>query len=141
MDLNPSPNAEWTLEGGPYELAQHALDAKANVLLLLNAWLDSHDDPEEETDWGTINYWAARLRPLWAKTKPRNGPEGNPKGGNDSAGPFDSGDSKNEGTTPGGEHRIFSPEMTVVVCNRSGEEDGKPRRLAGHYVRSRTDLL
>jgi protein N-terminal amidase len=64
MDLNPQTTS-WSMEEGPYELAQHCLDTKSNVLLLLNAWLDSAAEIEEDSDWQTLNYWAARLRPLW----------------------------------------------------------------------------
>ena len=41
--------------------------------MLLNAWPDSEEDPQDDTDWSTINYWALRLRPLWAKVVEKAG--------------------------------------------------------------------
>ncbi|KAJ2961671.1 hypothetical protein NUW54_g14374 [Trametes sanguinea] len=67
---------------GPYEVAEYCIQQRTRVLVLLNAWLDSRtgkdgkgieahpedgEDADEETDWRTIEYWAMRLRPLWAK--------------------------------------------------------------------------
>lgn len=69
MDLNAQPPAMWTLEDGPYELADHCIQKKANVLILLNAWLDSGEELEDPRDWRTLNFWAARLRPLWTRTE------------------------------------------------------------------------
>jgi protein N-terminal amidase len=65
MDLNVKPPASWTLDGGPYELADHCIAKQSHILVLLNAWLDSGDDGDREEDWHTLNYWASRLRPLW----------------------------------------------------------------------------
>nr|VWP01175.1 YTH domain-containing protein [Ganoderma boninense] len=67
MDLNVQPPAVWDLTLGPYEVAEYCAAQRTNLLVLLNAWLDSKEDPEEDIDWDTINYWALRLRPLWAK--------------------------------------------------------------------------
>jgi len=107
MDLNPQIG-DWTRHDGPYELASHCLSNKANVLILLNAWLDSGNDLEESFDWGTLNYWAARLQPLWASD------EEDRSGDYDleSEGPLDESESKGK-------------ETIVVVCNRSGKENGK----------------
>lgn len=68
MDLNVHPPAQWTNDG-PYEIAEHCVRTDTRLLILLNAWLSSGDaDEEEDTgDWGTLNYWAMRLRPLWEK--------------------------------------------------------------------------
>ncbi|KAF9485760.1 carbon-nitrogen hydrolase [Pholiota conissans] len=77
MDLNPQ-TPDWTSASGPYEIADYCIAQKSNVLLLLNAWLDSNEEPEDEEDWHTLNYWAARTRPLWAenpKDDPSNGHE------------------------------------------------------------------
>ena len=43
MDLDPQIPV-WMSPEGPYELADYVISNEANVLLLLNAWLD----PEEE---------------------------------------------------------------------------------------------
>lgn len=67
MDLNTQPPAIWDTLDGPYELARHHLASKSSVLILLNAWLDSEEDPENEVDERTLNYWAMRLRPLWSE--------------------------------------------------------------------------
>lgn len=71
MDLNPFPPREWTLSNGPYELASYCLEEsktgkeRTNVLVLLNAWLDSQSEPNERWDLATLGYWQARLQPLW----------------------------------------------------------------------------
>ncbi|KIP08928.1 hypothetical protein PHLGIDRAFT_23215 [Phlebiopsis gigantea 11061_1 CR5-6] len=110
MDLNAQPPALWTLEDGPYEIAQHCLDKKANVLVLLNAWLDSCREFDDATDWSTLNFWAARLRPLWARSEDiedEGGDEEEP--------------SQREDSEP--------RETTVIICNRTGSENDK--RFAG----------
>ncbi|KDQ25683.1 hypothetical protein PLEOSDRAFT_1078142 [Pleurotus ostreatus PC15] len=99
MDLNAQPPYDWTIEEGPYELASHCLDSKADLLILLNAWLQSEkSSQEDDTDWSTLNFWAARLRPLWAE-------------------------SDNSNDKP-----VLSPpdvrRTVVIACNRSGEENG-----------------
>jgi len=94
MDLNCQPPADWTLETGPYEIANYCIDQRSDVLILLNAWLDSGRDPESDEDWGVLNYWASRLRPLWARKEE------------------DEVDNSQEGR-----------ETVVVVCNRCGEEN------------------
>ena len=108
MDLNVRPPATWdSLARGPYEVAEYCIAQKTNVLVLLNAWLDSQESPEDDIDWSTINYWASRLRPLWAKLN-----ESDDNSGSES----DSG-SDGSGRGPG-------EEIIVVVCNRTGEENG-----------------
>ncbi|KAH7876082.1 carbon-nitrogen hydrolase [Lentinula edodes] len=103
-DLNVSDSDIWTPEDGPYEIADYALSQNANILVLLNAWLDSGKEEFEDTDWDTLNYWAARLRPLWV---------------NNLAGP-----NTNEIVEEDNEN-ANGKEMIVVVCNRTGEENGK----------------
>lgn len=105
MDLNAQPPALWTLEDGPYEIAQHCLDKKANVLVLLNAWLDSCREFDDATDWSTLNFWAARLRPLWARSE-----DIEDEGGNEEE------PSQREDSEP--------RETTVIICNRTGSENG-----------------
>jgi protein N-terminal amidase len=100
--------SSWTLKEGPYELADYCIAQKTNLLILLDAWLASaesvhDDDDEEEHDWHNVNYWAARLRPLWVN----EGVEG---------GFVEDGDI----TEPD-----VGEETVVVVCNRFGEENGK----------------
>ncbi|KAJ7741349.1 carbon-nitrogen hydrolase [Mycena metata] len=71
MDLNPHPPPHsWTIENGPYEVADHCLIEKTNVLVLLNAWLDSGEQTEDDYDMHTLDYWADRLRPLWLPSSP-----------------------------------------------------------------------
>ncbi|KAF8909051.1 carbon-nitrogen hydrolase [Gymnopilus junonius] len=101
MDLNPQTET-WTSSEGPYEIADYAASKKADVLVLLNAWLDSGKETEEDHDWQTLNYWAARTRPLWTD-EPLGSPVDEKKL-----------HSNNEGH-----------ETIMVVCNRSGEENGK----------------
>jgi protein N-terminal amidase len=100
MDLNP--RSPWTLDGGPYELADHCLKTKSNMLILLNAWLDSDKEQDSEEDIWTMNFWATMLRPLWHRK------------GNES----DSEDAEARET-------FEDAETVVVVCNRSGVENGK----------------
>jgi protein N-terminal amidase len=98
MDLNPQPPAQWTLADGPYELADHCVQTKTDVLVCLNAWLDSERRVEEERDEGTLWYWSARLRPLWARDY-------------DDAAQME-------------QRREKHRRTVVVLCNRSGEENG-----------------
>lgn len=114
MDLNPQID-DWTRHDGPYELASHCLANKANVLVLLNAWLDSGNDLEESSDWSTLNYWAARLQPLWAGDE------------EDRSDDHDSESEEAPTSTANGvdESGSKGKETIVVVCNRSGEENGK----------------
>ncbi|KAL1742339.1 carbon-nitrogen hydrolase [Schizophyllum fasciatum] len=101
MDLNAQPPAIWTLEEGPYEIAEHARAHRSHLLVLLNNWLDSGEEPEEATDWHTLNFWAARLRPLWQK-----------ENGMDTVGDGNSDAEEGQRTV-------------VVICNRTGTENGK----------------
>lgn len=100
MDLNPQID-EWTSARGPYEIADYAVSKGADVVVLLNAWLDSNKEVEEVSDWQTLNYWAARTRPLWTD------------------GQGDKVDLPEEPDEPDHGH-----ETVVVVCNRSGSESG-----------------
>ncbi|TFK23046.1 hydrolase [Coprinopsis marcescibilis] len=98
MDLNPEREKAWSWETGPYELADHCVNTKTNLLVLLNSWLESPEGEEEDGhDWDTLRYWAARLQPLWVKDgiSGRNLPPGSPN------------------------------DTIVVLCNRSGHEKGK----------------
>lgn len=97
MDLNVQPPAEWTLDEGPYEMADYCIAKKTNTLIMLNAWLDSGVDGNEDRDWQTLNYWAARLRPLWAKAT---------------------------GVSMPNSQKDAEDETVVVICNRCGEENG-----------------
>lgn len=97
MDLNAHPPAQWTTIDGPYEIADHTATTKSNILILLNAWLDSREseqgDREEDPDWSTLNYWASRLRPLYIDR-------------------------------PQVDESEKGRETMVVVCNRTGTENG-----------------
>lgn len=60
------------------------------MLILLNAWLDSgvqlykanepddvkleSEEMSDNTDWNTVNFWAARLRPLWTQDEEHSKP-------------------------------------------------------------------
>ncbi|OCH87720.1 carbon-nitrogen hydrolase [Obba rivulosa] len=101
MDLNAQPPAIWTLEG-PYEIAEYCILKKTNLLVMLNAWLDSGKDAESEYDLDTLNYWARRLWPLWEHEAPEADAIKEPLSGLEHV-----------------------PETAVVICNRCGEENGK----------------
>ena len=103
MDLNAQPPALWTLEDGPYEIADHVVQSKAHVLLLLNAWLDSERNTEEAKDWSTLNFWAMRLRPLWARSE----------------GDGEDGEENTEASETSSDR-----DTIVIVCNRCGKENG-----------------
>jgi protein N-terminal amidase len=100
MDLNP--RSPWTVEGGPYELADHCLETGSSLLILLNAWLDSETEEDREEDLSTMNDWATMLRPLWYRKVREPNDEG-----------------------PGLKKAPEDVETMVVVCNRSGIENGK----------------
>jgi protein N-terminal amidase len=118
MDLNPQPPADWKSAEGPYELADHCLETNTDVLILLNSWLDSAKlddgdriaeevgDGEEanDSDWDTLNYWAARLWPLWRKQRVASEAKGE------------------DGIEQ--EEEKYGHETIVVACNRTGEENG-----------------
>ncbi|KAI9443336.1 carbon-nitrogen hydrolase [Lactarius indigo] len=59
------PDRRGLLMEGPYELADHCLTKGSNLLILLNAWLDSEKEEDRDEDLSTMNYWATLLRPLW----------------------------------------------------------------------------
>lgn len=106
MDLNPFPPADWRLEEGPYEVAEYCTANKVNLLVLLNAWLDPGGEGEdaEEPQWSTVNYWTARLRPLWTNSSAVNGQKQSDTG---------------------------TDRTIVVICNRCGEENGRMRCFCG----------
>jgi len=106
MDLNPQ-SPSWTLDEGPYELADHCQKTESGLLILLNAWLDSEEVMDMEEDISTMNYWATRLRPLWYRMPVgNNGEDGEP-----------------EVAEP--QNISEDPETIVVICNRSGTENGE----------------
>ncbi len=105
MDLNPQ-SPSWTIDGGPYEVADHCLKTGSGLLILLNAWLDSEEEKDMEEDISTMNYWATMLRPLWYRTIGNN----NGSNGEDDAEP---------------QNISEDSETTVVICNRSGTENGE----------------
>lgn len=118
MDLNPHPPANWTLSGGPYEIADYCrfsgpvpgiasesgTKSRTNILVLLNAWLDSGSDIESKWDVSTLNYWTARLRPLWDKEHNNS-----------------STDEKSE--EYGTDSR--KKDTIVIICNRCGDDNGE----------------
>ena len=65
MDMNVQRPLEWTSIEGPYEIASYCVAEKTNLLILLNAWLESPEDTGEDHAWTTMNFWGHRLRPLW----------------------------------------------------------------------------
>ena len=106
MDLNPQI-PDWSSAQGPYEIADHCISTKSNLLILLNAWLDSGKALEETHDWSTLSYWAARTRPLWSN-------------GND----------EDNGSDSSGEEQDISTadnETVVIICNRTGQENGQTK--------------
>jgi protein N-terminal amidase len=51
-------------------VADYCLTQNTVLLVLLNAWLDSEEEPDGDYDMHTMDYWAERLRPLWLKSSP-----------------------------------------------------------------------
>lgn len=105
MDLNVQPPATWTISG-PYEVADYCIAKRTNVLVLLNAWLDSASSEDRVVDLDTMSYWAERLRPLWEEKEEAE--EGDDNNDND-------------------EESVISEdkETIVIVCNRCGSENGQ----------------
>lgn len=92
-DLNVRKPREWTSLEGPYEIASHCISEKSNLLILLNAWLESPEDADEHQALSTMNFWAHRLIPLWEAREGVAADDGQ--------------------------------EVNVIICNRTGEENGK----------------
>ena len=119
MDLNPQIDSDWWrlnpqadparhLQDGPFEVADLCLSItpekqRTNLLILLNAWLDSNTEPENDYDLHTIHYWHSRLRPLWDKKL-----------------------IKVVDLLRNSEDPSAEKETKVVICNRAGEENGAP---------------
>ena len=95
MDLNVQKPFKWGTIEGPYEIASYCVAENSNLLIILNAWLESPEDIGEDSAWTTMNYWAHRLKPLWEQ---REGISVNDQRG-----------------------------TNVVVCNRTGSENGESR--------------
>ncbi|KAF7299770.1 hypothetical protein HMN09_00982900 [Mycena chlorophos] len=109
MDLNAAPPYDWTIADGPYELADYTLSENADVLVLLNAWLDSKEYIEHPYDLSTISFWSKRLRPLWADSH------------TDTVRDASRSDTLAQPTSNGSSDR--GRETLVVVCNRGGAEN------------------
>lgn len=73
MDLNPWPDSVWSEGRAPTELADHCLNEDIELLVLPCAWLDTNEDPHSKIDTHVIDYWAWRLRPLFAGANPTQG--------------------------------------------------------------------
>jgi len=144
MDLNPQPPAECGT-AGPYELADHCVKHKSKLLVLLTAWLDPDSDvapddkdsgpqdeavkedeegdssDDEEPQWSTLNYWSARLRPLWRS-------DGRRRGSNETIYSNESAEGEKdeyEEAVDDEEIEEKAPHETIVVaCNRTGKENG-----------------
>lgn len=107
MDINVQPPRNWDSLDGPYELADYCLSQRSDTLILVNAWLATFDDDYDESAWGTLNFWAQRLRPLWIGEDELSNPADN----------LFSGDDAVDSTTE-------SSQTNIVICNRTGEENG-----------------
>ena len=133
-DLNVDVDGDgegWvSIERGPYELAEFCEKEGVRVLVLLNAWLrpedggerkqvvggddGSEEGAEEEEDgddglepnWRVLNYWAMRLRPLWAQTD------------------VEDSEGTRQSETREIAHANEQRDVIVVVCNRFGHERG-----------------
>lgn len=107
MDLNPERGKSWNLLTGPYEIADHCIQSESNLLIMLNSWLESSESQKgsgvDGADWDTLEYWAARLRPLWAEEEALQFSNAQPQD----------------------QYPLPPSDTTVVLCNRSGSEGGK----------------
>ncbi|KAF7985942.1 hypothetical protein HWV62_43878 [Athelia sp. TMB] len=97
-DLNTDRPPEWSFEDGSYEIADYCISQKSDLLILLDAWLDSGEASKDESDRSNIEYWAARLRPLWVEPTA-------------------------EGGISDEERAQSGKETLVVICNRFGDEN------------------
>jgi len=86
----------------PCELASFSLSKRSRVLVILCAWLDSGLYPGAKWDIMNIEYWRARLLPLWSTDSPYLRP-------------------MQEYPVP-----TDHDETIVVICNRTGTERGMP---------------
>ncbi|KIJ64615.1 hypothetical protein HYDPIDRAFT_111995 [Hydnomerulius pinastri MD-312] len=146
-DLNVQKPAVWeSLADGPYELAQHCIRSGTRLLVLLNAWLhpdqgepnqdnkpgrndlktDGNESDGLEPNWQVINYWATRLRPVWANVEEA-------WTGKDQKGRSEA-------------NQDHSKELLVVLCNRFGNEGekafaGSSAMLSMHRGSGRPRLL
>ncbi|KAF8073961.1 carbon-nitrogen hydrolase [Lyophyllum atratum] len=88
--------------------------------------LEAEDDEDNEPDWYTLRYWAARLRPLWRR-------DGRRRGSNEtmysdgSIGSVGNEEEAVEDAIEDVEEEEEKPphETIVVLCNRTGKENGK----------------
>ncbi|KAG6812297.1 hypothetical protein H0H92_003470 [Tricholoma furcatifolium] len=152
MDLNPHPPSDWESAFGPYELADYCVQNETKLLVLLNAWLssgldengeeiegagnsgaagqgsgtgDGDDAESQESDWCTLQYWTARLTPLWKRDRRRRRSDETIMSGS-SSGSVGSADSEPKGGEMVAEEEDKPPHETIVaVCNRVGKENGK----------------
>lgn len=134
MDLNVQPPAVWNSLRGPYEVAEYCIAQKTNLLVLLNAWLDSQGNPRDDTDWQTINFWATRLRPLWAEVVREDAhadANAEDEADSDAEAEDEAEDGADRHTSRAEEGRQPGEELVVVVCNRCGVENGACIPLLG----------
>ncbi|KAJ3892913.1 carbon-nitrogen hydrolase [Lentinula edodes] len=132
MDLNAQPPADWKTRGPPYEVAEYALKEDVDVVVMLNAWLDSGEDEKDfgdVFDWTTVEFWATRLKPLWVQGGARassllqhDTTQVRLSGSDSSA--KEQEESKDEEETRG-EVCASDRRTIVVICNRTGEEKGQ----------------
>jgi len=110
MDLNPQ---DMDRDSFPVcELAEFAKQKNARILVVLCAWLHSGDSPDSQWDMTNINYWVARVKPLWKRQETSVNNEGT----SPLLGP---------GTTSETSGAVEDRETIVVICNRIGIEQGE----------------
>lgn len=140
VNVNGPDEGVWrSIERGPYELAGYCRREGVRVLVLLNAWLQSEEEKEStdgngqleedndtdfeemeddgeggddglEPNWRVVNYWAMRLRPLWASDVDES---------------MDTAPSVRRSETSAEMARTNDErELLVVICNRFGHERG-----------------
>ena len=139
MDLNPQI-PEWSRAHGPYEIADHCISTKSNLLILLNAWLDSGKELDETHDWSTLNYWALRTRPLWSNGNDSDSSSSDEKLGISNEEQGTSGEEQGisdekQGTLDQDQDTPTSDppsnnETLVIICNRTGQENGQTSFIA-----------
>ena len=118
MDLNPF-REDWTSADGPCELASYCEESptkpRTQVLVILCAWLSQLSDEDADYDLNVLDYWLARLKPLWDGEVSDTESDSNPGNAPESAQTND----RNRQTGNADKN-----ETIVIICNRCGEENG-----------------
>ncbi|KAF5377883.1 hypothetical protein D9615_006678 [Tricholomella constricta] len=80
---------------------------------------------DSEPDWYTLRYWTARLRPLWRRDGRRRGSNETVVSGSTNGSEGNEEEAAEQAVEDEDEDEKPPHETLVVVCNRTGKENGK----------------